>query len=62
MTTSTPIHAQDVPIGNYLINGRLQDVITLITVLAVDEYLFRNEDALKTAIRGKPLSGEKPEK
>lgn len=30
---------------------------TLITVLAVDEYLFRNEEALRTAIRGTPLSG-----
>lgn len=57
MAASTPIHAQYAPIGNYLINGRLQDVITLITVLAVDEYLFRNEEDLRTAIRGTPLSG-----
>jgi len=56
MAEATPIHTRKVPIGNYLKSGRLQDVITLITVLAVDEYLFRNEEALTTAIRGVPLS------
>jgi hypothetical protein len=44
MVEAAPIHNKMVHIGNYLKSGRLQDVITLITVLAVDEYLFRNED------------------
>lgn len=56
MATTTPIHDKVVPRGNYLKKGRLQDVITLITILAVDENLFRNEDSLKTSIRGIPFS------
>ncbi len=42
--------------NKYLKDGRLEDVLALIQVLALDEYAHRSEDGLKTELQSKPKS------
>ncbi|VTS06895.1 hypothetical protein [Tuwongella immobilis] len=43
----------------YLIDGRLEDVIALIQVLGLDEHTHRGESALLGSLKGPPSSAEK---
>jgi Flp pilus assembly protein CpaB len=42
--------------NKYLKDGRLEDVLALIQVLALDEYAHRSEDGLKAELQSKPKS------
>ncbi|MBK5273878.1 MAG: hypothetical protein JJE30_02340 [Desulfuromonadales bacterium] len=42
--------------SQYLIAGRLSDVLALIQVLALDEHTHRSEDGLFSELQGKPQS------
>lgn len=42
--------------NKYLKVGRLEDVMALIQVLALDEYSYRSEEGIKSELRAKPSS------
>ena len=42
--------------GDYLIGGRLEDVIALIQVLGLDEHAHRSESGLHRELQGVPMS------
>jgi hypothetical protein len=45
--------------SKYLINGRLEEVIRLISVLALTESTFPLVSSLDNKLRGKPMSAKK---
>ena len=42
--------------NDYLVPGRLEDVLALIQVLGLDEHAHRSEDGLYRELQGKPAS------
>jgi hypothetical protein len=44
--------------NKYLKDGRLEDVLALIQVLALDAYAHRSEDGLKKELQSRPRSGK----
>ena len=44
--------------GDYLIDGRLEDVIALIQVLGLDKHAHRSEGGLNGELQGPPMSAD----